>query len=762
MSAGRLTITVAPQFRRADAAQTPASPLILGLIRVGSFAALGLYAMVRWATLLTPAPLGRLLGLLGLAIALVTIVPLLRRIGPPPAVAGACLLCLLALPIAGLNWHDFLHLRIAASAQAIGDGLSGLPGSFVPYAGASPAIRMVVVLGAAVLLLDGAVVLAFAARGLGELRRAGAALPLVALAIVPSTLLRPEFPYLQGLILFVLLVAFVWGERAQAEGRSAAIAMLAVAGIAGAVLAPRLDRHRALLNYRAWTGSLVRPRLDVFAWNQRYGPLHWPRAGHVVLTVQAARGDYWKAEDLDVFNGYGWVAGAVSAATLPAPAPSALVRWSQPIRVSVSGMRSSNVIGSGYSALPSSIPGGVTPGPGAGTWVSYRPLTPGDTYEVATYSPHPTAFQLQHAGTRYPTAALRPYLTLTVPVGPRLAGGTSQVEFPRFGSRAGAQGSAMIAKTVDSAVYAPVYGLARSLAARASSPYDYVMAVERFLGNGYGYNENPPARPYPLVSFLFRDKVGYCQQFSGAMALLLRMGGVPARVAAGFTSGAQGSHHRWVVTDIDAHAWVEAWFPHYGWVRFDPTPGNAPARGGSALFPIVKSLPGQSNVARAAPHRQSQAAPVSARGAHRTTGGVPSVWLLLPGVAVVILVGLLAASALAPDPTLEQRLRELERALARTGRPLGPDVTLAVLERRFRDSPGAAAYVRGLRLGRYAGVEKAPGQQEGRSALREQLREGLGVTGRLRALWALPPRPGSWRRRRDRRRGLRFGRPPGH
>ncbi|MEO6857178.1 MAG: hypothetical protein ABI323_01115, partial [Solirubrobacteraceae bacterium] len=440
MSVGRLTINVAPRLRPPDTGATPASPLILGLIRMGSFAALGLYGVVRWATLLSPTPMGRLLGLLGLAVALVGTVPLLRRIGPPPAVAGACLLCLLALPVAGLNWHDFLHLRLAVSAQAIGHGLSGLPGSLVPYAGRSPAIRQVIVLGAGVLLLDGAVVLAFAPHDLGELRRAGAALPLIALAIVPSTLLRPEFPYLQGLVLFALLVAFVWGERAQAEGKSTAIAMLAVAGMAGAVLAPRLDGHRAWLNYRSWTGSLVRPRLDVFAWNQRYGPLHWPRAGHVVLTVQAARGDYWKAEDLDVFNGYGWVAGPVKEATLPPPVPSVRARWTQPIRVTVSGMRSSDIIGSGYSAPPTSVIGGVAPGQGAGTWVSYRPLTAGDTYVVSTYSPHPSPFQLQHAGTRYPRAALDPYLTLTVPVGRALAGGTSSVEFPLFGSPRAAQG----------------------------------------------------------------------------------------------------------------------------------------------------------------------------------------------------------------------------------------------------------------------------------------------------------------------------------
>ena len=75
------------------------------------------------------------------------------------------------------------------------------------------------------------------------------------------------------------------------------------------------------------------------------------------------------------------------------------------------------------------------------------------------------------------------------------------------------------------------------------------------------------------------------------MALLLRMGGVPARVAAGFTTGTLRHARRtsYVVADIDAHAWVEAWFPHYGWVRFDPTPAVAPARGGK--LPIFVGAP---------------------------------------------------------------------------------------------------------------------------------------------------------------------------
>ena len=55
------------------------------------------------------------------------------------------------------------------------------------------------------------------------------------------------------------------------------------------------------------------------------------------------------------------------------------------------------------------------------------------------------------------------------------------------------------------------------------------------------------------------------------MAVMLRSVGVPARVAVGFTGGAETGDHRTVSTS-DAHAWVEAWFPGYGWMIFDPTP----------------------------------------------------------------------------------------------------------------------------------------------------------------------------------------------
>ena len=82
------------------------------------------------------------------------------------------------------------------------------------------------------------------------------------------------------------------------------------------------------------------------------------------------------------------------------------------------------------------------------------------------------------------------------------------------------------------------------------------------------------------------------------MALLLRMGGVPARVSTGFTTGTYDqATKQWLVTDVDAHAWVEAWFPHYGWVTFDPTPASAPARGAGSVDVERPFLgPGQSRI----------------------------------------------------------------------------------------------------------------------------------------------------------------------
>jgi transglutaminase-like putative cysteine protease len=743
-----------------ETARAAAAPRVW--LRLTSFGALALYGVLRWATLLDPVPTWRLAGLAAVAVALAGAGHLLRGIsglqgiGGPAVAVLALIAAIGALAIAGVPLTWIVHERVAVTARGIGRGLSVLPTVLVPYLGAGRWVRTVIMLGAGVLLLDGAIVLAFAPRALGDLRRATVALPLTALAVVPSTLVRPQLPYLQGLVLFALLAAFMWGERVPRPAAAGAAGLVAVAGVIAAIAAPALDQHRPWIDYRAWAGSPVAVRLDAFDWNQSYGPLNWPHVGHRVLEVHAARGDYWKAEDLDLFNGTAWVASPqpspqTAELALPAPDPRPLAMWTQQLRVTIEGMTTSDVIAAGYAAKPqspsgSSLRGGALPGQSAGTWVAGRTLGPGTTYVVRTYSPHATAAALNDDVGHYPDRLLVAYRTIELPTTGPPTGLPPELEFAPFhsGGPVKSEVSAVIptrAVPITSSPYAGAYALAQRLAKRAATPYQFVASVQSYLSRGFRYDQNPPLRRYPLESFLFKDKIGYCQQFSGAMALLLRMGGLPARVAAGFTSGTYDqANHEFVVSDLDAHAWVEVWFPKYGWVRFDPTPRAAPARGGTGILPILKTLPKAGSANGHGLGRPGAPAPTIAGTVHAASAsGFSSLWVILAAALLAAGSGFGVMAMRAPKTT-EQLVTELERALARSGRPAAAGLTLAALERRFRSSPPAAQYVRAIRLARFGGDTDLPTAAQ-RRALRAQLRFGLGTIGRLRALWALPPRP---------------------
>ncbi len=101
--------------------------------------------------------------------------------------------------------------------------------------------------------------------------------------------------------------------------------------------------------------------------------------------------------------------------------------------------------------------------------------------------------------------------------------------------------------------------------------------IQRFLDENYTYDQNVEPRPDPLPAFLFRDRRGYCQQFAGAMALMLRMTGIPSRVVSGFAPGVAEEGGTYSVSDTDAHSWVEVLYPGIGWVTVDPTPAQTPA-----------------------------------------------------------------------------------------------------------------------------------------------------------------------------------------
>ena len=128
--------------------------------------------------------------------------------------------------------------------------------------------------------------------------------------------------------------------------------------------------------------------------------------------------------------------------------------------------------------------------------------------------------------------------------------------------------------------------LARRFAAGAVTELDRARAVERHLRHDYAYSLELPSRQIadPLADFLFVRRKGYCEHFASAMTIMLRTLGIPARLVTGFQSGLYNPlTDLWVVRASDAHSWVEAWIPEYGWTTFDPTPPD-PNPPGLALF----------------------------------------------------------------------------------------------------------------------------------------------------------------------------------
>ncbi|HPS78004.1 MAG TPA: transglutaminaseTgpA domain-containing protein [Thermoanaerobaculaceae bacterium] len=99
------------------------------------------------------------------------------------------------------------------------------------------------------------------------------------------------------------------------------------------------------------------------------------------------------------------------------------------------------------------------------------------------------------------------------------------------------------------------------------------LAIERHLQTEYTYSLHTMAslREDPVVWFLFRGRQGHCEFFASAMAMMLRVAGIPARVQVGFSGGEQQGDGSFVVRDSRAHAWVLAWVAGQ-WRVFDPTP----------------------------------------------------------------------------------------------------------------------------------------------------------------------------------------------
>ncbi|WP_369254314.1 transglutaminase family protein [Geodermatophilus amargosae] len=190
-------------------------------------------------------------------------------------------------------------------------------------------------------------------------------------------------------------------------------------------------------------------------------------------------------------------------------------------------------------AVSISDPGAWRFDPATGTVFGRDVSTTGDRWAVTAVEPQPTEEELRASGPLPPGSPVLERDTALPPLDPT------------------------------------VTELVAGLTADAATPYDAVRAIQGHFSreNGFVYSlaTTPGTTGDDLADFL-RFKQGYCEQYAGAMAAMVRAAGIPARVALGYTPGRVQPGGGRMVTSDDAHAWVEVYFDDLGWIPFDPTP----------------------------------------------------------------------------------------------------------------------------------------------------------------------------------------------
>jgi transglutaminase-like putative cysteine protease len=553
--------------------------------------------------------LGRAVLLVVLALGVAAVRPLaLRAAALVPAAGLAAWLCFRLSPLDARPFdpgHDFF----GPLGSSFGNGFLDFYDVRLPF---DPALHqnMRGVVLAAVFAFTLLVALAVAAR-----RPVAAALALLAGAGWPATLLGPSHALLAGTaILLACLVPLAGLGRRRLPFATLPVA----AGLAVAALAlsssPAVAKQ-GLVGWQRWDPyTRATPAVSVsFVWDSQYLGLHFPRKKTTVLEVQAPRSAslYWRAAVLDDFLDDAWIAGAPRRADWLEP-PAASRRKNQTEQtVTVKALADTRLVG---GSEPIRFDAGDAPvdRPIPGSALLPSGLTNGFRYRVWSYAPQPSAAQLRRSPPAYPSV-LRANGLLDV---------TPGVAMPAFGTPARAARARGLRRLhPELAAYAPLAQIAERLAGSARTPYGATVTLEEWFRSSGGFtytNSARPLAPNPLVGFVTQTRAGYCQYFAGAMALMLRYLGIPTRVAVGFSSGTyDAAKGAWIVTDHDAHAWVEVWFAGYGWLPFDPTTSagrpeqGALSAGYSASSPAFRTGGGAS--------RQGGAAP-SAQSAHRHGG----------------------------------------------------------------------------------------------------------------------------------------------
>ena len=288
---------------------------------------------------------------------------------------------------------------------------------------------------------------------------------------------------------------------------------------------------------------------------------NWVSEDDPVLTVAAQRPYYLRTITYDVYTGRGWDQTDGTERSVPAETdilPSDSPEWptqldafeAETLTIQIENSVGRNLFSPGFP-VKAYVPLVVVESGGQpflGEIKATSAVTRGQGYQITALISRATQAQLRAAGQDYPTAIQEFYLDTE--------GVTER--------------TAQLARQVVQA-------------AEAETPFDEAQALARFLqGPDFRYAVHaklPSDSNRDIVDFFLFDpdgRVGYCEFYASAMAVMARTLGLPARVATGFAPGertdnAGGEGNRYLVRRENAHAWAEIYFPGYGWQAFEAT-----------------------------------------------------------------------------------------------------------------------------------------------------------------------------------------------
>jgi transglutaminase-like putative cysteine protease len=289
----------------------------------------------------------------------------------------------------------------------------------------------------------------------------------------------------------------------------------------------------------------------------------WHENDRIDFTVKSARPSYWRVYSYDTYTSRGWESSQASESLLK-PEESSIINENIPeqnlMEYSVTAGMSTDIILVSGDFISSDIPAIVHKSPDKEITAVTVPriLGPGESYSVKAKLPVPGRDDLSAAGQSYPEYITGKYLQLPP-------------DFPESIRR-----------------------LSENITASVQTPYEKVMAIDNYLKK-FPYQKEIKPQPEgtdAVEYFLFTQKSGFCLYFASAMTVMLRSVDVPARLVVGYLPGDPGENPgEYLLRDKYYHAWPQVYFPGYGWIDLEATPG-----GGGSQVGINSPLPAPGNV----------------------------------------------------------------------------------------------------------------------------------------------------------------------